>query len=419
MSTAEHQKKPVRRLAGQLAGEIVAQPSKSAAHRAVICAALAKGESILHNLALSEDVRATLGCVRALGLAQAELCGRALHISGGGTAREAMLNCNESGSTLRFLLPVAAALGVPITYTGAGRLLERPQEPLRAALAQHGVQWQGTALHGQLRPGEYALAGDVSSQFVSGLLFALPLLESESAIRLTTRAESTGYIHMTLQMLARFGVHAEWKEDVFTVSAPQKYMPRTLAIEGDYSHAAFFAVAGALGGGVRIGGLDAQSLQGDRAIFDLLAAMGAHVEREEDAICVHPAAMHGIEIDAADIPDLVPVLAVAACGAHGVTRIYNAGRLRLKESDRLAATASQLTRLGGDVAQTEDGLLVRGTGGLVGGEADACADHRIAMALAVAAGICAQEVLLTGGDCVAKSAPQFWEEFTMLGGSVQ
>ncbi|MFZ5974241.1 MAG: 3-phosphoshikimate 1-carboxyvinyltransferase, partial [Bacillota bacterium] len=270
---------------------------------------------------------------------------------------------------------------------------------------------------GRLSPGTYEMPGNVSSQFLTGLLFALPVLNGDSRIRLSSPLESGGYVEMTRAMQARFGVHSAFS-DAFTLHIPgnQRYTPCAVRVEGDYSHAAFFLVAGAIGGNITLAGLSADTTQGDRAIIDILRRMGADVREDENGVHVCGQSLRGTEIDASQIPDLVPVLSVAACAAKGETRIYNAARLRFKECDRLSAVAQELSALGADISESADALHIRGTGALKGGSCKSHGDHRMAMSLAVASSICTEEVVLDGWECVSKSAAAFWEEFRQLGG---
>lgn len=405
-----------------LTGRVAAVPSKSGVHRLLICAALADGPTELRISTLSEDTRATMGCLGALGAGiswQDGVC----HIipCRGKVTQKSRLRCVESGSTLRFLLPVAAALGAQAAFEGEGRLPQRPLGPLLAAMEENGCRFMGTGLplrlEGALRPGTYILPGDVSSQFVSGLLMALPLLPGESEIALTGPLESGPYVDMTIQALARFGVTVIATEKGFRVPGNQRFAsPGELSAEGDWSNAAFFLCAGALGGPVACTGLATDSLQGDKEIVTLLRRFGAQVEIDADTVTVSGGALRGIEIDAAQIPDLVPVLAAMAAGAQGTTRIMNAGRLRLKESDRLSAVAAMLNALGGRVEEGADSLAIHGGIPLSGGKIDGQGDHRIVMAGAIASCLCRGEVTILGAQATAKSYPNFFEEFNQLGG---
>ena len=405
-------------------GTVRAVPSKSMAHRMLICAALAEGESEIVCTAVNADIEATAVCLRALG-AELRRVGESIFVRP--LAREksepCAAPCGESGSTLRFLLPVACALGREATFTGRGRLPERPMGELCAALRAHGASVSADKLpitvSGTLRGGEFRLPHNVSSQYVSGLLFALALLEEGGGVALDGAPESAPYIELTRASLARFGVRTAREENTFLVPGGQRCVsPGRVRVEGDWSNAAFWLCAGAIGKKpVTVTGLDADSLQGDRAVTELLARFGARVETAEDAVTVYPSALRGIEIDARDIPDLVPVLAVTAAAAAGETRITGAQRLRLKESDRIATTAALLRDLGARVRETEDGLAVSG-GGLRFGTVDSCGDHRIAMAAAAASCACAGPVTIRGAEAVGKSYPAFFEDYASLGGEI-
>lgn len=404
----------------KLGGTLMAMPSKSASHRMAICALLA-GRSQVDNLGCSQDIDATLGAMSALGFEGWRLDGQTLHTGDSPrTEGEERVHCGESGSTLRFLIPLGLD-GKRRVFTGSSRLLQRSMQPYVEIFAQRGWRWQhdpeGIAVEGEIQAGEYRLRGDVSSQFVSGLLFALAGLAGDSQIRLTGGVESRGYIDLTLAALAEFGVEAGWQGvDGLLIPGGQRWRSAHVLVEGDYSHAAFFLVAGILGRGTCLRGLDKNSCQGDREIISVLRAMGAQVDWQENTLCAWPCTLRGSIIDAAQIPDLAPILAVAACGVEGVTEIVNAARLRDKESDRLAAMATELNALGAEVEERPDGLRIQGRGELRGGVCGAHGDHRVAMALAIAASLCRSQVLLDGAEHVAKSAPQFWEEYTLLGG---
>ena len=377
----------------RLQGSVTPPPSKSQAHRLLICAALAEGESRLANLTPSQDVDATRRCLAALredrrGLPQ--------------------LDCGESGSTLRFLLPLALVLRGGGVFTGRGRLMDRPQRPYFDLFDEKGVRYDQKngilTVEGRLTPGTYRLPGNVSSQFVTGLLYALPLLEGNSEILLTSPLESRSYVDMTLEALALFGIRGVEREDRFLIPGGQRYRPCEAAVEADWSQAAFWLAAVSLGSPVRVEGLDQNSAQGDRVIADLFSRLSWPGD---------------VEIDVSDCPDLAPPLAVMAAVRAGVTRLTGAARLRLKESDRLEAIGSALRQLGGDAEEGPDFLTIRGRSNLTGGCAVDCRnDHRIAMMAAVAATACREPVTLLGAECVAKSYPHFWDDYRMLGGEL-
>ncbi|MCL2678230.1 MAG: 3-phosphoshikimate 1-carboxyvinyltransferase, partial [Clostridiales bacterium] len=401
------------------AGEVRIPPSKSVAHRALICAALAAGESEIINIGVSRDVQATLACLQALGV-QASAAGEALRLTGAarGAPEKVNLNAGESGTTLRFLMPIAGLFAREARFFGEGRLLQRPFEEFFAALRENGVSCRHMGdkllLEGRLQPGAYQLAGDVSSQFVSGLLLALPLLEGDSEIVLNPPLQSRGYVDLTLDVMKVFGVTAQNHEyGRFAVSGGQTYLPRAFAVEADYSNAAFFLVAGALGREVECLGLNPGSLQGDKAILNLLQAAGAQIYTGQNGgLCVKAEKLRALEIDVSDIPDLVPPLTALLCFAEGQSRLYNAARLRMKESDRLRALAVEFNNLGAKIREGEDYLLIEGARELPGGcTVEAHNDHRIAMALAVASIRCRENIRLLGAQSAAKSYPDFWQDF--------
>ena len=383
-------------LPGTLKGAVTPPSSKSQTHRAVLALMLAQGEGKLSNLAVSEDIQATQDCVAALKNGQpAQADGLPL------------LDCGESGSTLRFLIPVALAVRGGGHFTGRGRLMERPQGPYIRLFEEKGILWnqEGTCLTvaGQLEPGVYALPGNVSSQFITGLLYALPLLPGDSRIVLTTPLESRGYVDMTLDMLRRFDIKVEEQEDGFLVPGNQTYQARDLTLEADWSGAAFWYAANFLGAQVDIQGLNPDSVQGDRQIGTLYWKLA----RPGD-----------VDIDLSQCPDLAPPLAAMAAVRKGTTRFVHAGRLRMKESDRLETIARTLNALGAKAQVWEDTLTLEGVDHLEGGTVDGCNDHRIAMMAAVAAVACKEPVTILGAECVKKSYPRFWEDYTALGGEI-
>ena len=380
---------------GPLAGTITPPPSKSQAHRLLIAAALGTGESRIENLAHSQDIDATLRCMAAL------------KTPGDGLPE---LDCGESGSTLRFLIPVALALRGGGRFAGHGRLMERPQEPYFAIFREKGISYEqkdGTlTVEGRLTPGDYTLPGDVSSQFVTGLLYALPLLDGDSRILLTTPLESRGYIDMTLDALEQFGVQAEYDgERTFRVPGNQTYQARNLTIEADWSNAAFWYAAVSLGCDLEIQGLNAFSTQGDMRIVPYYMKLQGKGP---------------VELDVSQCPDLVPPLAAMAALRGGeTTSIVNAARLRIKESDRLATVTEVLNALGGQVEEFQDHLVIYGKERLAGGvTVSGHNDHRIAMMAAIAAIRCENPVTITGAECVQKSYPKFWEDYRSLGGTL-
>ena len=408
------------------AGTLAAPPSKSMAHRAVLCAALADGESRLTGLAHSQDIDATLAAAAALG-AQVEAGESWARIAGAAPlqAPAAPVDCCESGSTLRFLIPLAALTGRPVAFTGRGRLMQRPQSVYQELFASQGLRFEqeGDTLTvaGPLRPGCFSLAGDVSSQFISGLLFALPLLDGDSRLRLKPPVESRSYIEMTRAAQSRFGVASAWLDE-YTLAVPggQAYRPRDMAIEGDWSQAAFPAALGVLAGDVTVTGLEPGTLQGDAVILDILRRCGGRAEAVPGGVRFQKSALHGTKIDLADCPDLGPILMALGLLCEGETVITNAGRLRLKESDRIAAMEQELRKLGGQIESDGGTVTVRRSalhapaGPLWGHN-----DHRVVMSLTVLAAAAGLPVQIDGAEAVAKSWPGFFAAVRQLGVEVQ
>ena len=410
-------------LPGARTGEVHIPASKSQAHRMLLCAAMGENEVTLRCRGLSKDILATVACLKALG-ASVDAEGEVLHLRPVSAPPPGLclLPCGESGSTLRFVLPLVGALGASAVFEREGRLPERPIEPLRRELCRNGmdIRSDGARLScsGQLRPGAFSLPGNISSQYISALLMTLPLLEGESTLHMEGALESAAYVAMTEEVLRLGGVRTEKTGAGYRIPGGQRcrFAPE-LSVEGDYSNAAFFLCAGALSErGIRVTGLDPQSRQGDRAIVPLLEEMGAQVASDGSSVTVKRAALHGITIDASPIPDLIPVLSVVAAAASGETRVIHAQRLRLKESDRLHSTTQMLRALGAEAEELPDGLVIRGGRTLAGGTVDACGDHRIAMSAAVAGGICRGAVTICGSECVQKSYPDFWTDFQQLKG---
>lgn len=392
----------------RLSGDITPPASKSQSHRLIIAGALAEGESVISHLSPSQDIDATIACMTALGAEAAWLDETTVRIRGGRNGTGGVLDCGESGSTLRFLIPIALALQGKGVFKGRGRLMQRPQEPYWNIFREKGIAYhqEGDTLtvEGTLTPGVYSLPGNVSSQFITGLLYALPLLPGDSEIRLTTALESAGYVDMTLEALEAFGVRVEATEWGWKVPGNQVYRARELAVESDYSQSGFFFAARDCGCDLRIQGLNPGSAQGDRIVVEYMEKLLAPGD---------------VTLDVRACPDLVPPLAVRAALRQGKTHIVGAARLRIKESDRLQSVTDVLGKLGADILEEPDGLLITGKPTLGGGEVDSWGDHRIAMMAAVAAVGCERPVVIHGAENVRKSYPTFWEDYEMLGGNIE
>ena len=383
---------------------IKAIASKSDAHRALICSALCNEKCDVIMDTTSDDIIATKRCIESIKYGKQDFL------------------CGESGSTFRFMIPIVAALGIEAHFYPEGRLPKRPLSPLYEELIRHGctLSEQGEVpfiVKGKLLSGEYNIPGNVSSQFISGLLFALPMLGGDSTINVIGELQSEDYINMTISTLSKFGIVIKRIETGYFIKGNQKYIsPGKYIIEGDWSNAAFPLVAGAfLEDGIKVTGLDINSVQGDKRIIDLLKESGAYVLIEGDEVTVKHGNLKGIDVDASMIPDMVPALSILAVKAEGRTHIYNAGRLRIKESDRLKTVTEVIKTLGGDIEELEEGLIIKGTGCLKGGKISSFNDHRIAMMAATASIICKEKVIIEGADAVNKSYPDFYKDLEMLG----
>ena len=390
---------------GVLQGAVTPPPSKSHVHRLLIAAALCSGETAILCPGDNADIQATIRCLQALGVS-VQRDARMIRISGPLQKTEKTeLDCGESGSTLRFMLPLCAAQEKdwPILLTGHGRLPSRPNGPLLEQLREHGAQMEGDFLpirvHGGLKSGDYALPGNISSQYFTGLLMALPLLAGESRLRYTSPLESMPYVDLTLSVLRQFGIRIEEITDGWRIPGNQRYIsPGFVEAEGDWSAAAFWLSANHLGSEIQVLGMNPASPQGDKAIERLLNQIGG-------------------EVDVTDTPDLMPVLSAVAAARPGETVISGAARLRIKESDRLSAMAKAINALGGAAEEKEDGLIIRG-GKILGGVVDGMNDHRVVMSAAIAATVCQAPVTILGAEAADKSYPGFFEDFVRLGGKI-
>ena len=401
---------------GKLRGTVTAPASKSQAHRAMICAAFSGGETHIICRGIPEDIKATARGLKALG-AQVTFTEEGLSITPVKTAACAgekirSFDCGESGSTLRFMIPLIGLDGSRTQITMRGRLKDRPMDVFINELTAHGMHFEKKdallTVSGALESGTFTLPGNVSSQYISALLMALPLLKDPGELVVTTAESSAPYIDMTRDTMRAFGVHVTKEESRYILPAAGRYTsPGTYRVEGDWSNAAFWMAAAALGSDIEVTGVCDESVQGDRVVRDFTARILNPDTAEEETV---------IAIDAS--PDLLPVLAVTACASGRDTVFTGAGRLRDKESDRLASTEAMLRALGGDVTTTEDTMTVRSLGGepLSGGTVDACGDHRIEMSAAVAATIARGPVTIKGAGTMSKSYPAFWEDYRSLGG---
>lgn len=407
------------------AGTIAAIPSKSHVHRLLIAAALSNRETVIRCDRSNDDIDATARCLNALGAHISFKDGLFSVQPIREPVDEATLDVGESGSTLRFLLPVAAALGTTTTFRMQGRLPNRPLSPLQEEMTAHGVTFRkikgsdSLTVSGKMRGGSFTFDGGVSSQFTTGLLLAMAKLDEPASVILTGKVESRPYIDLTIQTLRTFGIHVDATENTFVVTGHSPFAPSVISAEGDWSNAAFMLALGAFSeDGVVVEGLDFRSAQGDKAIFDLIDRFqGYAVHQSNGGLGFRKAKKDAVpSIDAANIPDLVPILSVIAASAVGTTVIENCGRLRLKESDRIASVCAMINNLGGDARADGDSIVINGTGSLVGGTVDSVNDHRIAMSAAAASVICMEPVTILGAEAVRKSYPAFYDDLGRLCG---
>lgn len=407
-----------------VAGRIEAIPSKSFAHRLFICAAFADSPTEIVCHALNDDISATMRCLGALGVGITSDSDTHTVVPLDKAPRTvSKLDCGESGSTLRFMLPLTLAIGADSDFICHGRLASRPLSPMYEELVRHGafLSEQGSnpiISRGKITGGDYEIDGGISSQFITGLLMALPLAGG-GKLRLTGKVESRPYIDITLSVMKQFGMNISVNDDndIYTIPHGRYTSQGRIVTEGDWSNAAFFLVAGAFSDdGVTVYGLNNDSVQGDREICRIISDFGADVYRKDDSVTVKHSKLTPPEnpIDAGDVPDLIPIVSVLACAAAGTTVIKNCGRLRLKESDRLTTVHDTIVSLGGKAEIDGDTLLIHGSGRLRGGIVSACGDHRIAMSAGIASLISDGEVTIDGAETVAKSYPVFFEDFSKL-----
>lgn len=401
-----------------LSGRIEAIDSKSDAHRLFICAALADKETVIHLKSSSVDIDTTIDCLEKMGV-KIKKEGEYITVVPSEFNNDCVLNANESGSTLRFIVPVASAVCERATFEGRGRLPDRPITDLMNTLKENGVDFSSERLpftkSGRLKSGRFTLPGNISSQYITGLMFALPLLDGDSEIVLTTALESSAYIDITLSALNKFQIKIDKTDRGYFIKGNQKYIsPARLTVDKDWSNSAFFLVAGAIKNEVSLTGLDISSPQGDKKITDILEGFGADITYE-NGITVRGSEMKATDVDISEIPDMLPALAILASFSQGTTRFTGGRRLRIKESDRLHSVTTLINSLGGSARELDEGIEVDGVG-LCGGEVEGFNDHRIVMAAAIGASLCKSDVIIKGAEAVNKSYPAFFEDFERLGG---
>ncbi len=403
----------------KLSGVVKVPSSKSLSHRALISACLA-GEGIVDNLIYSNDIDATMNCMRSLGF-DFITNDNAVKVIKTDKFNDNM-NCQESGSTVRFLIPVAMSIVDSMTFHGENNLVKRPLSIYLDIFNKYGIPYEKgidelpLTVKGKLKSGNFDVLGNISSQFITGLLLSLPLLDGDSTIKIIGNLESKGYVDLTLDVLSKFGIEIiNNNYNSFEIKGNQQYKPCDYFVEGDFSQAAFWLVYSTLNGGIELDGMNINSLQGDKEIIDFIHAMGGEVVFDK-YLTARKCNTHGAIIDLKQAPDLGPIMTVLACLSEGETRIINAQRLRIKESDRIKAMTTELNKLGANIIETEDGMIINGVKELTGGTVDSWNDHRIVMALAVASSRASGKVTITNCEAINKSYPHFFEQFKGLGG---
>lgn len=423
---------------GVLNGCVKIPSSKSFAHRSIMCAAFSENECIIDNVSISDDIKATIEAVKSLG-AEVDIFDHYIKIKGlflnktkDNLSKDKLniIDCNESGSTLRFMIPAASVVNKRNCFIMRGNLGKRPLDVYFDVFEKSNIKYKyekneygedTLVTDGFIKPGEYTIPGNISSQFITGLLFTLPLLDGDSILNVTGTIESKSYISITLEVLKDFGIEIEnidFKK--FIIKGNQRYSKDRYSVEGDFSQGAFFLCAGAIGNSISVEGLKEESIQGDRIVIDILKNMGASINIDREGINMYTnSGLKSTIIDASDCPDIIPILSVCASVANGKTEIINAGRLRIKECDRLHAVCSELSKLGADIIEKENSIIITGVNSLKGGcEVWSHKDHRICMMLAIAATLCEEKIYIRDVECISKSYPNFFDDFKKLGGII-
>ena len=409
----------------KLSGEVTIPPSKSLAHRAIIAASLAKGRSVITNVAYSKDILATIDAMKSLG-AKIEKFDNYLIINGSYPKRvNNVIDANESGSTLRFMIPISLLDDNPVEFIGHNKLIDRPLDIYFDIFKKHNIKYIKDPNHylplkinGKLESGIYELKGNVSSQFITGLLFSLPLLKGDSKIIITTNLESLGYINLTIDILKKYGINIIYKDNEFLIPGNQEYKPFDYEVEGDYSQVAFWLEANMLGNDIKIKGVNKDSLQGDKEIIDDIIKIGANITFDKNNLVSNIKAFKPLDIDVSQTPDLGPALTCILTQVNGVSRLVNASRLRIKECDRITCVKEELNKLGCNVSETEDSLIISGKTKIQKGIVLSHNDHRLVMAFSILASIADGDVVIENASAVSKSYPDFFEVYESVGGII-
>ncbi len=410
----------------KLKGDVVIPPSKSLSHRAIIAAGLARGESKISNIIYSKDILATISAMRSLGVEIKEFDDY-LIIKGNKLKRvNDVIDANESGSTIRFIIPIALTVDEKITFVGHNNLVNRPLDTYFEIFDEQNISYNKPddcylplKCSGALKAGEYRIRGDISSQFITGLLYSLPLLDGESKLIITTPLESLGYIDLTIDILKMFGIkiiNNDYKE--FIIEGNQEYKPCDYEIEGDFSQAAFFLVADTLGANISLKAMNVNSNQGDKKIIDDIKSMDGKIEFKDNILKALPSKTKGAVLDFKQTPDLGPALSVLAVNSKGTTEFVNAGRLRIKECDRISCVKDELEKLGAQIVENPDGMTILGPNVIEGGVLDPHNDHRLRMAFSMLCQISKGDIKIINAECVKKSYPHFFKDLESIGGKI-
>jgi len=410
----------------KLTGDVIIPPSKSLSHRAIIAASLAKGKSTITNVLFSKDILATIDAMEACG-AKITKYEDSLEIYGIEKVirNKSIIDANESGSTIRFMIPIALTNNEPITFVGHNNLVNRPLDVFYEIFDNQNIEYKREDnkylplyVNGGLKPGKYNIRGDISSQFITGLLYALPLLNGDSEIIITTNLESKGYIDLTLDILNMYGIEIiNDNYERFIIKGNQSYKPCDYEIEGDYSQSAFFLVADMLGANINLLAMREDSYQGDKKIIDDIKSFGGNVSFDNKILKAN-GIPKGTTIDFSQSPDLGPALTVLAALSDGHSSFINAKRLRIKECDRITCMADELNKIGCIVKENPDGMEIDGVKDINPIEFDSHNDHRVAMALSMICLVSKKEFKILNAECVSKSYPNYWNVFESLGGII-
>ena len=415
----------VRIKKGLLKGTINVPSSKSLTHRAIIAASLANGKSIIKNINKSKDIEATISAMKHLGAKISESDNELIIEGCYPHLVNNVIDSNESGSTIRFLIPLSLLQDKEVTFIGHNKLVDRPQDVYLDIFKEKGIWYKKDNNHylpltvrGPIKGGIYNIRGDVSSQFITGLLYTLPLCKEDSEIRITTKLESKSYIDLTIDVLKKFGIEIKYNNNIYYIKGSQTYQPTNYTVEGDFSQAAFFLASDMLGSFVRLKNMNPDSLQGDKEIINYIERIGGKVIYKDSLYYCVSGKTNNVDIDVSNTPDLGPILTCLLSQVEGKSTLYNASRLRIKECDRITCVKEELIKLGLDISETYDSIIINGKKKVNGATIDSHNDHRLVMSFAILATISESDVVITNAEAINKSYPNFFKDFESLGGNI-